>query len=156
MKKVSKLFLGLLVLILISGCGLVEEKEQKLVCTTVENEEGMDVEQVISMTYKNDKLNHMTMEVNTTINDSTIKENWEEFKKTMSKDNVEFNKDGVSLKVVVDDQNYKYNTIMYIDVLNASEEVLNEQGFEGLKDDESTLEESKEEAEKDGATCEIK
>ena len=36
------------------------------------------------------------------------------------------------------------------------EEDLDEQGFSGLKDDDSTLESSKEAAEKDGATCEVK
>ncbi len=156
MKKISMIFLNLFVITLITGCGKIEEKEQKLVCTTTENEKGMNIEQVISMNYKNDKLDHMTMEVNTTITDPTVKENWEEYKKNMDKNNKEFNKDGVSLKVDVNDQNYKYNIILDIDVLNASEEVLKEQGFEGLKDDKSTLEDSKKEAEKDGSTCVIK
>ena len=150
MKKISMIFLSLLVIVLITGCGTTEEKEQKLVCTTTESEDGMSIEQVISMTYKNDKLEHMTMEVNTTITDSTVKE------KAMDEDNEEFDKDGVSLKVNVNDQNYEYNTILDIDVENASEEVLNEQGFEDLKNDNSTLEDSKKAAEEDGAVCEIK
>lgn len=156
MKKVNMIFLSLLVIVFITGCGKTEVKEQTLVCTSMENDENMSVEQVISMTYKNDKLKHMTMEVNSKIIDSVIKENWEEFKTTMDKDNKEFNKDGVSLKVVKDDQNYEYNIVLNIDVENASEEMLEEQGFEDLKDDTSTLEENKELAEKDGATCVIK
>ena len=145
MKKVNIIFLSLLVLILITGCGTTEDKEEKLVCTTTEKEDGMSVEEVISMTYKNDKLKRMTMEVNTTITDTDIKENWQEFKKH-----------GVSLKVEVNDQNYEYNTILDIDIENASEEILKEQGFEGLKNDKSTLKDSKKSAEEDGATCEIK
>ena len=156
MKKISMILLSLLAIILVAGCNNNEDVERKLICTTIENEDGMSVEQVISMTYKNDKLNHMTMEVNTTITDSTVQENWELFKSTMDKNNEEFNKDGVSLKVEKNDQNYEYNTILDIDVLNASEEILKEQGFEGLKDDNSSLESNKELAEKDGATCEIK
>ncbi len=158
MKKISIMFLSLLVLVLVTGCGTEEKelKEQKLVCTTTENEDGMSIEQVISMTYKNNKLNHMTMEVNTTITDSTVKENWEEYKKVLDKDNKEFNKDGISLKVEVNDENYEYDTILDIDIENATEEALKEQGFEGLKDDNSTLEDSKTAAEKDGATCVIK
>lgn len=156
MKKISMIFLSLLIIVLITGCGALEEKEQTLVCTSAENDENMKVEQVVSMTYKNDKLKHLTMEVHSKIIDSAIKENWEEFKSTMDKDNKEFNKDGVSLKVVKDDQNYEYNIILDIDVENASEEILKEQGFEDLKDDTSTLEENKELAEKDGATCIIK
>ena len=159
MKKISMLFLSLLVIILITGCGTTEKKEvkeQTLVCTTTESDEDMDIEQVISMTYKNDKVTQMKMEVNTKLNNLDIRENWEAFKKSMDENNEEFEKDGISLKVVVNDQNYEYNTILDIDVEKASEEDLKEQGFEGLKDDKSTLEESKESAEKDGAVCEIK
>ena len=159
MKKISMIFLSLLVFVLITGCGANEKKElkeQTLVCTTSENDEDMNIDQVISMTYKNDKLKHMKMEVNTKINDSSVKENWDAFKKSMNEQNKEFDKDGISLKVVVNDENYEYNTILDIDVDNATEEELKKQGFEGLKDDTSTLEDSKETAEKDGATCEIK
>lgn len=159
MKKISMVFLSLLISILVTGCGKAEEqeaKEQTLVCTSTENDEDMEVEQVISMTYKGDKLKHMTMEVNTKITDSTVTENWETYKEFMSEDNKEFDKDGVSLKVVIDDENYEYDTILDIDVENATEEALKEQGFEGLKDDTSTLQDSKEDAEKDGATCIIK
>ena len=156
MKKFNVVFLSLLIVLLITGCGASQPKEQKLVCTTTQSEEGMDSEQVISMTYKNDKLNHMTMEVKTRITDSKVQENWDEFKKSMDEQNQEFNKDGVSLKVATDDQNYEYKVTLDIDVENASEEVLKEQGFEDLKDDNSTLESSKEDAEKDGFTCEVK
>ena len=116
----------------------------------------MSIEQVISMTYTDDKLTHMTMEVNTKVTDSNVQENWEGFKQMMDEDNEEFNQDGVRLTTEVNDQSYEYKTILDIDVLNASEEALNEYGFSDLKDDDSTLESSKEEAEKDGATCEIK
>ncbi len=156
MKKISMIFLSLLVIVLITGCGKSDGKEQKLVCTTVQNEDGMDFEQVISMTYKNDKLKYLEIEVNTKITDSTIKENWEAFKKSMDEENKEFNKDGVSLKTEKNDKNYEYKVILNVDVENASEEALNEQGFSDLKDDTSTLEDSKKEAEKDGAVCEIK
>lgn len=163
MKKFNKLILFFLAIILITGCGNEEKEqnedvqkepvEQKLTCTTTESDEDMDIEQVISMTYKDDKLKGMRMEVNTKITNSTIKENWETFKKSMDENNDEYEKDGMSLKVVVDDKNYAYNTILDIDIDKASEEDLTAEGFEGLKDDDSTLEESKESAEKDGATC---
>lgn len=156
MKKVMMLFLSLFVIVLVTGCGQTEEKEQMLVCTSTDTDDDMNIEQVISMTYKNDKLNHMKVEVNTTIIDSTVKENWEKFKENMDQDNQEFTKEGLSLKVVVDDQNYKYNTILDIDVLKANADDLKEQGFEGLKDDTSTIEDSKKDAEEDGAICEIK
>ena len=158
-KKISMIFLSLLVIVLITGCGITKEKEvkkQTLVCTTTESDEDMDIEQVISMTYKNDKLKQMKMEVNTKLNNPDIRENWEEFKKSMDKNNEEFEKEGIISKVVINDQNYEYNTILDIDFDKASEEDLKEQGFDGLKDEEGTLEESKESAEKDGASCVIK
>ena len=155
MRKISMLFFGLMVMILITGCGK-EEKEQKLVCTSVDSSDGMSSEQIISMTYQNDKLKHMTMEVNTTIVDDVVKESWDLFKESMNKDNEEFNKDGVSLTVSVDDENYVYKTALDIDIENASEEVLKEQGFDGIKEDNTTLEENKKLAEEDGASCEIK
>ena len=156
MKKVCMVFLSLTVMVLLTGCGNISEKEQKLVCKSTENDDGMSTEEVISMIYKNDKLNHMTMEINTKVTDNTVKKYWEEFKKSMNQNNEEFNKDGVSLTVSYDDNNYEYKTVLDIDVLNASEEVLKEQGFEDLKEDNSTIEESKKLAEEDGAVCEIK
>ncbi len=156
MKKVCMLILSLFVMVLFTGCGEVLEKEQKLVCTSTENDDDMSTEQVISMTYKNDKLNHMTMEVNTKITNADAKEYWGHFKESMDEDNKEFNKDGVSLTVSYDDDNYEYKTVLDIDVLNASEEVLEEQGFEDLKEDNTTIEENKKLAEEDGAVCEIK
>ena len=156
MKKIGPIFLSLLVLFLITGCGTTEEKEQELVCTTTETEDGLSVEEVISMTYKNDKLKFMKLEVNTKITDSDIQKHWDAFKSSMDEQNQEFSKDGISLKVEKDDKNFEYNTILDIDIDKASEEDLTAQGFSGLKEDTSTLEISKEEAEKDGAVCEIK
>ena len=156
MKKISMLFLSVMMLVLLTGCGTTKDVEKELICTTTESEEGLDIEQVISMTYKNDKLKRMKMEVNTKITDATIKENWEEFKKSMDKDNTEFTKEGMTLKVETNDQNYEYKTTLDIDLETVSDETLKDQGFDGLKDDDSTLESTKEEAEKDGANCVVK
>ncbi len=155
MKKFVIVFLGLVAIVLVAGCG-TKETEEKLVCTGTQQEEGMSVEQVISMTFKNDKLNHMMMDVNTKITDDATKENWSLFTQSMDEQNVESDKDGVSLKVTKDDQNYEYKVTLDIDVEKASEEALKEHGFDGLKDDNSTLEDNKKSAEKDGFTCEVK
>ncbi len=137
-----------------TGCE-VKEKEEMLVCTNTQADEGMDVSQTTSLTYKNDKLKHMTIEMNTKITDDSVKEVWEEFKKSILENDQEVNKEGVVYKVEMDDQNYTYHTTLDIDVENASEEALKEQGFEDLKDDQSTLESNKETAEKDGETCRV-
>ncbi len=154
MKKFVIVFLGLVAIVLVAGCGTKETKK-KLVCTGTQKEEGMSVEQVISMTFKNDKLNHMMMDVNTKITDDATKENWSLFTQSMDEQNVESDKDGVSLKVTKDDQNYEYKVTLDIDVEKASEEALKEHGFDGLKDDNSTLEDNKKSAEKDGFTCKV-
>ncbi len=156
MKKILSILLMGILVISLTGCGLTGKKEQTLVCTTTESEEGLTFEQVISMTYKNDKLKHIKIDVKTKVTDSKVKENWEEFAKTLDKENQEFNKDGASLTVKKDAKNYEYITTLNIDVDKATDEMLKEQGFEGLKEDNSTLEDSKKEAEKDGAVCEVK
>ena len=155
MKKMGILILCLLVISLITGCGTSQKGEQKLVCTTTENDEEMITKEVISMIYKNDKLKRMTMEVTTKITDSEVQEQWDDFKASMDNNNEEFNEDGMALTVDVNDEEYEYKTILDIDVENATEEKLKEQGFEGIKDDNSTLEESKKAAEEDGAVCVI-
>ncbi len=156
MKKISMIFLSLVVIFIITGCGAIGKKEKKLVCTTTQDEEGMNIEQVMSMTYKNDKLKYMTMEVNAKIKDSSIQDNWEEYKKMLDSESKTFDKEGISLKVNVNDKNYEYKVILDIDVEKVSEEDLEEQGLSGLKDDTNSLEENKKSAEEDGATCVVK
>ena len=153
MKKILIIFLSLFLSIAITGCN---KEEKTLVCTTTQNEDGMSIEEVISMSYVNDKLKAMQMSVNTKISDEDIKENWENFKETMNENNVEFSEEGINYQIEVNDDTYEYKTILNIDIAKASEDTLKKQGFDGLKDDKSTLEETKKEAEEDGATCVVK
>ena len=53
MKKISMLFLGVAIAILVTGCG---NKENELICTNIQTEDGMKIEQTISMIFKNDKI----------------------------------------------------------------------------------------------------
>lgn len=154
MKKFGMIFLGLASIILVTGCDTTET-EKKLVCTSTQNEEGMSIEQVISMTFKNDKLNHMTTDVNTKVTDEKVKQNWQVFVETMDEQNKESNKDGVSLKVTKDNENYEYKVTLDIDVENASKEALEAQGFGDLSGDSGALEDNKKSAEQDGFTCKV-
>lgn len=154
MKKISVAFLCIIFIILVTGCG-VKQTKQKLVCTSTQNEDGMSVEQIISMTFKNDKLSNMKMDVNTKIIDSELKENWAMFTEYMDAQNKETDNDGVSLKVTKDEQNYEYKVTLDIDIENASKEALEAQGFSDLSDDNSTLEDNKKSAESDGFTCKV-
>lgn len=155
MKKLSMVFLGVVAITLVAtGCGNAET-EKTLVCSNTQNEDGLTIEQVISMTFKNDKMNHMKMDVNTKVTDEDVKSNWEMFTQAMDGENQESEKDGISLKVTKDDQNYEYKVTVDVDVEKASKEDLKEQGLEDLADDNSTLEENKTSAEADGFTCRV-
>lgn len=154
MKKFSMMFLGLAFVTLLTGCGN-QQTEKTLTCTSTEKETGMSMEQTISMKFKNDKLNHMKVDVNTKITDDDIKENWEEFTKSMDSQNEETDQDGVSLKITKDDKKYEYKVTLDIDIEKASKEALEDYGFEDLVNDTSTLEENKKIAEDDGFTCSV-
>ena len=152
MKKV--ILISLLTILLVTGCGN-NKKEEKLVCTTSQTENGITINNVVSMIYKNNKLKNMKLEVSTKLEDVILQENWENFKVSMGEVNKEFDKDGVSLKVQKDEENYIYKIIYDIDIQNATQEALERYGFESLKKDKSTLESTKRKAEKDGIKCEI-
>lgn len=152
MKNKGKVFLIIAAFILLTGCG---NKEEKLICSNSETSNGLSIKQTISMTFKNDKINHMKMDVNSKITDETLKTNWDAFKESMDSQNLEKEKDGVSLKVTKDDKNYEYIVTLDVDITKAKQEDLKEYNLEDLTDDKSTLEDNKKVAEKDGFTCKV-
>lgn len=152
MKNKGKVFLLIAAFILLTGCG---NKEEKLICSNSETSNGLSIKQTISMTFKNDKINHMKMDVNSKITDETLKTNWDAFKESMDSQNLEKEKDGVSLKVTKDDKNYEYIVTLDVDITKAKQEDLKEYNLEDLTDDKSTLEDNKKVAEKDGFTCKV-
>lgn len=154
MKKISMVLFGLTAIVLVTGCG-AQNTEQKLVCTSTEAEDGMNIEQTISMTFKNDKLNHMTMDVNSKITDKDVKNNWDMFTQYMDEQNKETEKEGISLKVTKDDKNYEYKVTIDVDLEKADKEALETYELSDLLDDNSTLEDNKKSAESDGFTCKV-
>lgn len=155
MKKISMVCLGLAVITLVGGCE-EKETEKNLVCTMTQNEDSMTVEQKISMTFKNDKMNHMIMDVNMKITDENVKESWNAFTEAMDNENKEENKEGISIKVNKDDTNYEYKVTFDVDVEKANKTDLETYGLEDLASDNGTLEENQKSAEADGFTCEVK
>lgn len=153
-KRGMVLFIALAAVILITGCG-TKNTEQKLICTNTQAESGVSVEQVISMTFKNDKINHMTMDVNSTITDENVKQNWSAFVQAMDSQNKESEKEGISLKVTKDDKKYKYKVSLDVDLEKAKKEDLKEYDLTDLSDDNSSLEDNKKIAEDDGFTCKV-
>ena len=61
MQKLKIFILSLVTILLLTGCG--SNKEETLVCTTKESDDGMDTVEVMSMTYLNNELTRMKMEV---------------------------------------------------------------------------------------------
>ncbi len=155
MKKFSMVCLGLAAITLVTGCG-EQDKEKNLVCTMTQNEDSMTVEQKISMTFKNDKMNHMVMDVTTKITDEDVKENWNAFTEVMDSENKTEEKEGISIKVNKDDENYEYKVTFDVDVEKANKTDLETYGLEDLTSDNGTLEENRKSAEADGFTCEVK
>lgn len=152
MKNKGKVFLLIAAFILLTGCG---NKKEKLICSNSETSNGLSIKQTISMTFKNDKINHMKMDVNSKITDETLKTNWDAFKESMDSQNLETEKNGVSLRVTKDDKNYEYIVTLDVDITKAKQEDLKEYNLEDLTDDKSTLEDNKKVAEKDGFTCKV-
>ena len=152
MKKISMLFLGVAIAILVTGCG---NKENELICTNIQTEDGMKIEQTISMIFKNDKLNHVKMDVNSKITDDKVKENWTAFTQAMDSQNEETEKDGVSLKVSKDDKKYEYKVTLDVDLEKADKDILKTYGLTDLSDDDSTLKDNKKTAESEGFTCKV-
>ena len=71
-KKRNLIILGLASMTLLTGCG----KEETLVCTNNQTQNGLSVDQEISMTFKNNKINLIKMVVDSKATDDSIKENW--------------------------------------------------------------------------------
>lgn len=152
MKKMGMIFLGVAAIILVTSCG---NKENELICTNTQTEDGISVEQTISMTFKNDRINHVKMDVNSKINDEEVKKNWSAFTQAMDSQYEETKKDGVSLKVSKDDKKYEYKVTLDVDLDKADKDILKTYGLTDLSDDKSTLKDNKKTAESEGFTCKV-
>ena len=157
MKKLGLLLLGLVTITLFSACGNSESKKT-LTCKNSQEESGVLTEQVISMTFTNDKIGRVKMDVNTKITDEDVKENWSMFTSIMDSQTEEINKDGVVLKKSKDDKNYEYKITLDIDLNKANKDVLSTYDLDELKDlvdEKNKLEDVKKLAESDGFTCKV-
>lgn len=155
MKKLSMLFLGLATLTLVTGCG-GNGSEKTLVCTNKDDSDGMEIGQTISMTFKNDKMNRMKMDVNMKLTDDDAKEMWSTFTDAMDNQYKDSKKDGVSMKINKDDKKYEYTVTLDIDLAKAGKDALSDYGLGELDSDNGTLEDNKKEAESGGYTCKVK
>ena len=134
---------------LLTGCS----SEETLTCSMEDESSGVSMEQIVEMTFKDDKINKVKMTVNTKATDDTMKENWDLIASSMDEQFDEKSSDGVSLSKDNDADNHTYKVELSVDLDKATEDSLSEYGLDGITDDDSTLEETKKEAEDSGFTC---
>ncbi len=150
MVRAAKLFGCLLVAtVLLTGCS----SEETLTCSMEDESSGVSMEQIVDMTFKDDKINKVKMTVNTKATNDTMKENWDLIASSMDEQFDEKTSDGVSLSKNNDADNYTYKVELSVDLDKATEDSLSEYGLDGITSDNSTLEETKKEAEDSGFTC---
>lgn len=154
MKKLSMLCLGLVSIMLVTGCGSSNSKT--LVCKNTQKQDGVDIGTTVSMTFKNEKINRVKMDVSTRLTGDDAKDLWSTFVEAMDGQNEEVDKDGVSMKVSKDDKKYEYTVTLDVNLDKADKDALATYGLDELIGDDSKLEDVKKEAEKDDFTCEVK
>ena len=155
MKKLSMLCLGLVSIMLVTGCGS-NSSSKTLVCTNTQKQDGVDIGTTISMTFKSEKINRVKMDVSTKLTGDDAKELWENFTKSMDGQYDEVDKDGVSMKVKKDDKKYEYTVTLDVNLDKASKDALATYNLDDLVGDDSKLEDVKKAAEKDDFTCTVK
>lgn len=154
MKKLSMLCLGLVSIMLVTGCGSSNSKT--LVCKNTQKQDGVDIGTTVSMTFKNEKINRVKMDVSTRLTGDDAKDLWSTFVEAMDGQNEEVDKDGVSMKVSKDDKKYEYTVTLDVNLDKADKDALATYGLDELIGDDSKLEDVKKDAEKDDFTCEVK
>ncbi len=148
------LCLGLVSIMLVTGCGSSNSKT--LVCKNTQKQDGVDIGTTVSMTFKNEKINRVKMDVSTRLTGDDAKDLWSTFVEAMDGQNEEVDKDGVSMKVSKDDKKYEYTVTLDVNLDKADKDALATYGLDELIGDDSKLEDVKKEAEKDDFTCEVK
>lgn len=148
------LCLGLVSIMLVTGCGSSNSKT--LVCKNTQKQDGVDIGTTVSMTFKNEKINRVKMDVSTRLTGDDAKDLWSTFVEAMDGQNEEVDKDGVSMKVSKDDKKYEYTVTLDVNLDKADKDALATYGLDELIGDDSKLEDVKKDAEKDDFTCEVK
>ena len=145
-----KLFACLAVSILfLTGCG----GEKTLTCTNSEEQNGINIDQKITMTFKDDKVTDVKMSIDSKAASEVFENNWDVFAAMMDQQFEEKNEDGVSLKVNNDADNHTYRVELNVDLEKATDDALSEYGKKRINDKNESYEDTKKDAEDAGYTC---
>ncbi len=151
MKGLKTLIILVIGLFCLTGCG-----EKKLVCTSTEDEDGIRMDQEITVTYKEDQVTNVKLNLDATATEEA-QEYWAIFTSVMEaqfNDTIENgNEEGVKINMDTDDDNYRMNFSMEFDLIKVSNEVMEEYSIEEIVDSNATIEEIKANMEADGYTC---
>lgn len=152
MIKRNLLLVGTLLLFvfLLTGCGV---SKKTLVCRKTQEQNGLEVDQEISMIFKKDKIENINMKVDSKAIDDKIKDNWKVFTSTMDSQYKNNESEGLTLKVTNDDKKYTYRVMMDIDLNKVTEESLSEYNLSNVIKSKEKLDDIQKFAEKDGYKC---
>lgn len=151
-KKVRAIKLGgvlLAVLLLVTGCG----SEETLSCSSKDESSGLSMEQIMDVTFKDDKINKVKLTFNTKATNELYQDAWDELVDSLDEQFNESNSDGVSLTKENDEDNYTYRIELSVDLDKASADALDEYDLSDIAEDDSTLEELRDDLEAAGYTC---
>ena len=151
-KKRNLIILGLASMTLLTGCG----KEETLVCTNNQTQNGLSVDQEISMTFKNNKINLIKMVVDSKATDDSIKENWSVFAQAMDKQYKDKKEEGITLKLTNNDKDYTYKVALDVELDKVSEKSLAEYNLSSITKSNENLKDVQKSAEDDGFKCKVK
>ena len=139
----------LAVVLLVTGCG----SEETLNCSMTDESSGLSMEQIMNVTFKDDKINKVKLTFNTKATSELYQDAWDELVDSLDEQFSESNSSGVSLTKENDADNYTYKIELSVDLDKASTDALDEYDLSDIAEDDSTLEELREDLEASGYTC---
>lgn len=146
MKKIKYLLVAVIGVFLVTGCS----SEKKLTCTLSETSDGMKMENTVVAKFADNVPNYLKMEVVTTAEDETVKQNWSLFVGIMdSAFSAIEETDGISVTTNNNEKKYSYGITYEIDLDKVSDEDLSSLDLETAE----TYEELKKGFEEQGYTC---
>lgn len=141
--------LCLLIIFLLVGCS-----NSKLTCTKSIEDNGLLVEEVITIKFKKDLMNIVNLDIKSKATSDIIKENWSLFVDTVNNQYLNNNSQGIDIKTSSDMENYLHNILINMDINNVSRDVLEKYELEELLDlKDSNYSDIKNSLEIDGYVC---
>ena len=148
MKGLKTIIILLVGLVCLTGCG-----EKKLVCTKTEQDSGVNIEQKITVNFKEDKAKYVDLSVAASANDDSAKEGWTLITAILESQVNEESPAGVKVTMDKDDQNYRFKFNMEFDLSKIDNTVFLEYGLDDFGLDDSNYDGIKTSIEDDGFTC---